>query len=442
MATEVTSSGSGLPPARAAHSSASDWFGQPRGLTVLFLTDMWEQFSFFGMRSLLVFYMVKQLLLAQEKASLIYGIYAAFVYFTPIVGGVVSDRWLGKRNSVVIGGSIMALGHFMMAFEPLFYVALATIALGNGLFLPSLPSQIGTLYSEDDPRRRSAYNFYYMGVNIGGFLAPLGCGTVGELYGWHWGFTVAGVGMITGLVIYLLGGRYLPRETSMRERRTAGRPVAARGAQGIWPRFALLAGIAGTAVVFRGAYEQVGNTLPLWIEHTHRTVGSFVIPMTWFQSINPLVVILLTPWLVAYWLRLARDGREPSSIVKMAIGAGVVAFSYVMLAGVAAWSDHTGTPATWLWLVAFFIVMTTGELYILPIGLGLFGRLAPEGFGATSIALWFFAAFAGNLAAGAAGATWSRLSAPQFFILIAVIAGVSGLLLLFFDRSVRKLADE
>ena len=161
------------------------WFGQPRGLTILFLTEMWEQFSYYGMRALLVYYMTKQLAVGQEKASFIYGIYTAVAYFTPIFGGMIADRWLGKRRAVIIGGSIMAAGHFMMTFEPLFYAALATIAIGNGLFLPSLPSQINDLYRADDPRRGWAYNVYYVGINIGGFLAPLVCGTLGEFYGWH-----------------------------------------------------------------------------------------------------------------------------------------------------------------------------------------------------------------------------------------------------------------
>ncbi len=157
---------------------------------------MWEIFSYYGMRTLLVYYMTKQLLFAQEKSSLIYGTYTALAYFTPILGGAISDRWLGKRRAVVIGASVMAAGHFMMAFEPLFFVALATIALGNGLFLPSLPSQINDLYSADDPRRGRAYNVYYVGINVGGFMAPLICGTLGELYGWHYGFGAAGVGML------------------------------------------------------------------------------------------------------------------------------------------------------------------------------------------------------------------------------------------------------
>jgi POT family proton-dependent oligopeptide transporter len=442
MSTPLSARDSQLSPAQGSQPAASDWFGQPRGLTVLFLTDMWEQFSYYGMRAILVYYMVKQLMLAQERASFIYGIYTAFVYFTPLVGGVVCDRWLGRRNSVIIGGSIMALGHFMMAFEPLFYFALATIALGNGLFLPSLPSQINGLYREDDPRRRSAYNFYYVGVNLGAFLAPFAVGTVGELYGWHWGFTIAGFGMITGLITYVLGGRHLPRESRDQRRSDTSSSLMARGPQGLWPRLALLGGIAGVVVVFRVAYEQVGNTLPLWIEHADRAVGSFVIPMTWFQSLNPMLVFLLTPWFVARWLRMAREGREPSSIFKMAIGAGIVALSYLMLAGVAAWSDSSGTPATWFWLLAFFIVMTAGELYILPIGLGLFGRLAPQGFSATTIALWFFAAFAGNLLAGAFGAMWSHLSAAQFFTVTGVVAGASGVLLLIFDRSIRRLSAD
>lgn len=410
-----------------------DWFGQPRGLTILFLTEMWEIFSYIGMRVLLVYYMTKQLAITQQNASLIYGAYTAFVYFTPIVGGIICDRWLGRRNSVLLGGSIMALGHFMMAFEPLFFVALATIGIGNGLFLPALPSQISGLYSHDDPRRKIAYNYYYLGVNVGGFLAPLVCGTVGEVFGWHWGFTLAGIGMVSGLVIYVLGGRYLPPEPP---RATAAPSPVGQHAHGsgMARRFALLAGICGMVVIFRTAYEQVGNTLPLWIEHVDRSVGASVIPMTWFQSLNPLLVVMLTPLFVARWVRHAREGHELSSIRKMAIGAGGVALAYLLLAAVAAWSGGGVVTEGWIWLIAFFVAMTAGELYILPIGLGLFGRLAPAGFAATTIALWFLAAFFGNLLAGAFGTLWSRMSPPQFFAATAAISALSGALLLAFNR--------
>jgi POT family proton-dependent oligopeptide transporter len=440
-------------------AAASEWFGQPRGLAVLFLTDMWEQFSYYGMRAILVYYMTKQLLLAQASASLIYGIYTAFVFFTPIVGGVISDRWMGRRNAVLLGGAIMALGHFLMAFEPSFYWALATIAIGNGLFLPSLPSQIDGLYAQDDPRRTFAYNFYYLGVNVGGFLAPFVVGTVGEIYGWHWGFTIAGIGMLLGLAIYIAGGKYLPIEKRIAEcldgyqvsampsesatNAPADSAVAAPTIPSSTPsrRFALLAGIAGVVMLFRATYEQVGNTLPLWIESTDRTIGGFVIPMTWFQSLNPMVVILVTPLLVWHWTRSARRGRATSSMQKMAIGAGIVAASYLALAGVAAWTEAQGIPAGWLWLMVFFSVMTLGELYILPIGLGLFGRLAPLGLSATAIATWFLAAFAGNFLAGALGTFWSRLPPAGFFVLAAALAGLAGTLLLTFDRPVRRAEE-
>ena len=292
-------------------TSERDWFGQPRGLTILFLTNMWEQFSYYGMRALLVYYMTKQLLLAQGSASVIYGAYTACAYFTPIIGGVIADRWLGKRRAIITGGSIMAAGHFMMTFEPLFYPALATIAIGNGLFLPSLPSQINDLYKRGDPRVGWAYNVYYVGINIGGFIAPLICGTLGELYGWHYGFAAAGVGMVAGLLIYIFGQPYLPEQG-----RRAPVVSVARASQVSSGKATvlLLAGIALSVTVFRGAYEQVGNTVALWTDTgVDRAAGTVTIPMTWFQSLNPLLVMLMTPPLLAYWRRRAeteRSGRK------------------------------------------------------------------------------------------------------------------------------------
>src|SRR5256885_2020468 len=234
-----------------AAPAPSNWFGQPRGLTILFLTNMWEQFSYYGMRALLVYYMTSTLLFGQEKASSIYGFYTAFAYFTPIIGGTIADRWLGKRRAVIIGASVMAAGHFMMASQPLFYPALATIALGNGLFLPTLPSQINDLYETGDPRRPWAYNVYYVGVNVGAFLAPLVCGFLGETYGWHYGFSAAGVGMLSGLLIYLYGQSYLPHGQSVA---AAVTPDIARSHRGR-DTFLLLLGIGLAVTVFRGAYE-------------------------------------------------------------------------------------------------------------------------------------------------------------------------------------------
>jgi len=411
----------------------SNWFGHPRGLTVLFLTEMWEMFSFFGMRAILVYYMIKHLDMSQEYASLVYGAYAAFVYFTPVFGGMLADRWLGKRNAVMIGGAAMALGHFMMSSDALFYPALTTIALGNGLFLPSLASQIEGLYRDGDTRSKSAYNIYYVGINLGGFLAPLVCGTLGEVYGWHWGFAAAGFGMLLSLAIYLAGRRYLPPEPARGAAMSAARPPMDRAAR---DRFALLIGIAAIVVVFRGAYEQNGNTIALWADTgiDRHLASGWVIPMTWFQSINSLAVFAFTPFLVARWARLARRGVETPLLGKMAFGAAVVGVSYGLLGVVAAWSDAHGTRASWLWLFGWFVLFTIGELYILPVGLALFGRLAPKGFRATSIATWFFAGFFGNLLAGALGTLWSVLSHAWFFALIGAVAGISASLLYMLGR--------
>ena len=427
----MSDAGAARPPATPEQT----WFGQPRGLTILFLTNMWETFSYYGMRALLVYYMTRTLLLEQETSSLIYGFYTAFAYFTPIIGGTIADRWLGKRRAVIAGATIMAAGHFMMAFEPAFYVALATIALGNGLFLPTLPSQINDLYSAGDPRRPWAYNVYYVGVNLGGFLAPLVCGTLGELYGWHWGFGAAGVGMLAGLAIYVAGAKYLPPEPPRGRAAALARPAPASGSGQVY--FLLLAvGLAVT--VFRGAYEQVGNTVALWAASgVDRAAGAFTIPMTWFQSLNPLLVILMTPALLARWKRRAAAGREHSPMQKMATGAAIVAAAYLLLAGA---SVLTGdAQASWLWLAGFFLIFTLGELYILPNGLGLFARLAPPRFGATTVAAWYLAIFTGSLTAGLVGTLWSAMSHAAFFVMLAVIAIAAAGLLLALDRPARRV---
>jgi POT family proton-dependent oligopeptide transporter len=408
------------------------WFGHPRGLTILFLTNMWEQFSYYGMRALLVYYMTKQLLMEQGASSLVYGIYTGCAYFTPLIGGLIADRLLGKKRAIVIGGSVMALGHFMMMFEPLFFVALATIAIGNGLFLPSLPSQIGDLYQRGDPRAGRAYNVYYVGVNIGGFLAPLVCGTLGETLGWHWGFGAAGIGMVTGLLVYLGGQRHLPAQTAPALRANPAAPSESLGRDTLW----LLFGLGAAVTVFRGAYEQIGNTVALWADSgVDKTAGGFAIPMTWFISLNPLCVMLMTPLLLAWWRRREAAGT-PLPTRRMATGALIVGASYLLLATLS-W-QAIDTDVHWQWLALFFVVLTFGELFILPTGLGLFARLAPRRLGATTVASWFLASFAGSVAAGLVGSLWTRMSHPSFFALLAGICGVAAIGLRLMDPLARK----
>ena len=413
------------------------WFGHPRGLTVLFLTNMWEQFSYYGMRAILVYYMTKQLLLAQGNSSIIYGIYTGVAYFTPLIGGFIADRFLGKKRAIIIGGSVMALGHFMMTLEPLFYVALATIAIGNGLFLPSLPSQIRDLYPPGDPRAGRAYNVYYVGVNIGGFLAMLVCGALGETFGWHWGFGAAGVGMVMGLSFYLLGQRYLPAQTPQPriEQPAAPRENMARDT------LLLLFGVGAAVAVFRSAYEQVGNTVALWSDAgVDKMVGHFTIPMTWFIAINPLCVMLMTPLLLAWWRKREAAGFTPLPTQRMATGALIVGSSYLLLAGLA-WT--AGNSAVhWQWFVLFWLVLTFGELFILPTGLGLFARLAPPRVGVTTVGSWFLATFAGNLASGLVGSLWSHMSHPVYFVLVAGICLFAAIGLRLMDARARLASEK
>lgn len=398
----------------------ADLLGHPRGLSVLFLTETWEKFSYYGMRAILIYYMTQTLLLPQAQASAIYGYYTAAAYVTPVLGGWVADRWLGRKAAVLAGGAIMALGHFMMASEALFFPALAAIAFGNGLFLPNLPAQISGLYAHEDPRRMAAYNVYYAGINLGAFLAPLVCGALGERLGWHWGFGAAGAGMVAALAIYVAGARWLPADrpasrTSTSLQRTTGLRA---------PLF-FLAAVIAAVVIFRAAYEQIGNTVAVFTqaEVDRSLTDGLDIPMAWFQALNPLFVFVLTPFLAVVWKAPA---AVSGSVRRMAAGAVVVALSYLLLA--LAGGAQAG-PAHWSWLVAFFLLITLGELLILPVGLGVFGRLSPAHQAGAMIAAWFFASAAGNLLAGQLGAVWSRTTPATFFILTAGVAAAAGALL-------------
>ena len=414
-------------------AGSTQWFGQPAGLTILFLTQMWEEFSYYGMRTLLVLYLTLGLHYSPVQASLIYGLYAGSAYFTPLIGGVIADRWLGHRRAVMIGGVIMALGHFAMAFPVLLFPALATIALGNGLFLPSLPGQIGDLYQADDPRRDAAYTVYYAGLNLGAVLAPLVCGFLGETWGWHYGFGAAGIGMLLGVRIYVGGWQHLPKGNLD--------VIAHPGPRREAPRQVLLLfAILAAVVLFRGAYEQAGNSIALWTAGAvdRHVAASLEIPATWFQALDPLFVLLLAPLIVR---RARRTGRSQNPARAMTAGALLTAGAFAFLSLVSLWSGRTGTPVHWLWLVSFFALYTWGELHVLPTGLAVFGRLAPAGRGAGSMGFWFSGIFVGNLLAGLLGTLSSRLGSTLFFAAIAVVAAASGLAFLLLVRPTGALVS-
>ena len=406
---------------------------------------MWERFSYYGMRALLVLYMVEYLLkpeiaggvlgLASLKralevlsgplgiqplASLIYGLYTGLVYLTPVLGGILADRWVGRTPMVIVGAMLMVAGHFMMAFEHLFLLALVLLILGNGAFKPNISTQVGDLYAPDDPRRDRAYSVFYVGINVGAFFSPLVCGALGENVGWHYGFASAGVGMAVGLAIYLAG---LPRLPKQQFRNT---PVAA-GKSATPELGKVLAGLLILllpSTLFWAAYEQQGNTIALWIEQTtDRRLDLLFwhgeLPASSFQAINPLMIFVFTPPLIACWSRWARVGREPSTIAKMAIGCVLLGAAYLVMAA-AAWSGAP-TSASMLWLLLYFAILTIGELYFSPISLSLVANLAPTMSRSTAMGIWLSTSFLGNIAAGFIGSFWSTLSHFSFFLLLAAL---------------------
>jgi len=449
----------------AASGASSELFGHPRGLTFLFATEMWERFSYYGMRALLVLYMVKHLLATeraeqvlgyttlsagletlfgplgvQPLASHIYGLYTGLVYLTPLLGGLIADRWLGQRRTVVIGAALMAAGHFMIAFEPLFLVALTTLILGNGAFKPNISTQVGGLYAPGDPRRDRAYSIFYVGINIGAFFSPLVAGTLGELYGWHYGFGAAGVGMTIGLLIYLWASPTLPPDELHKARSAAAEPQPL--SRDDWRAVIALLLLCIPVTLFWATYEQQGNTIALWADaQTDRTLNLLVttveIPVTWFQAFNPFMIFAFTPFVVTLWSWQARRGREPSTVTKMALGCFGVALANLILV-LAAWSAGGG-KASWLWLFWHFFVLTIGELYLSPIGLSLVSKVAPAKILSLMMGVWLATSFAGNLAAGYIGSFWSSMDKADFFLLIAAIAALAGAIIAAFNPLLRGL---
>lgn len=416
---------------------ARSLFGHPPGLTVLFLTQMWAEFSFFGLQALLVYYMTKHLGFDQSRSSLIYGIYGGAAFFSPFFGGLIADRWLGRTASVIIGGAMMMVGHFAMAFESMLFPALALVALGNGLFIPPLATQVGSLYADDDPRKAYAYSAYYMGINLGGLLAPLVCGTLGELYGWHWGFAAAGIGMGIGLVVYLTYLRLLPPEQA-RSRKDEARSIG--GTPIDRAKLKTLFLLVAMVVLFRVGYEQSGNVIALWVrDFTDRSVPLFgpgaAIPATWFQSINPLGIILLTPLLIRFWRSRGVAENLPSLLRRMSFGCVLAGLAMLVMVAAAAVSGPEGARVSSWWTIGYFVLLTLGELLVIPVGLTLVETLSPAAFAATAMGGWYIAKFLGSLLAGFMGAYWLKIPPSSFFAIGMVAPLLAAVCLYLMARS-------
>jgi POT family proton-dependent oligopeptide transporter len=444
---------------RSQSGAREEIFGHPRGLAYLFTTEMWERFSYYGMRALLVLYMIKYLftpqssaevlglasfkhglefvfgpLAPQPLASQIYGFYTGLVYLTPIFGGLVADRVLGQRRTVIIGATLMAIGHFMMAFEHLFLVALGFLILGNGAFKPNISTQVGSLYPPGDRRRDRAFSIFYVGINLGAFLAPLVCGTLGEELGWHYGFTAAGLGMTIGLIIYLAATPHLPRD-AFEKRAVPGAALDAKA----WQSIAALLLLFVPVSLFWATYEQQGNTITLWADQfTDRHFPGGEIPVTWFQAFNPFMIFAFTPFIVALWRWQGKS--EPATSTKLAMGCLINALAYLVMVA-AAWRAGDG-KASWLWLFFYFVVITVGELYLSPTSLSLVTKIAPKTLLSMMMGVWLATSFVGGFLAGYLGTFWSTMDKVNFFLMLALISSAAGVAIMLLRRPLRSVLQD
>ncbi len=432
-----------------------DFLGHPRGLWYLAFTEAWERFSYYGMQSLLVLYMVNYLLKpgriehvaafatfrklyggldGQALASAIFGTYAAAVYLTPIFGGFLADRLLGRRRTVLLGALIMAAGHFLMAFEPAFLFALLCLVIGVGMFKGNIASQVGSLYGPEDLRRADAFQIFYLGINAGVILSPLIVGTLGETVGWHYGFTAAGVGMLLAIVIYLFGQKYL--RASDNAPRTGVDPTAmvprARLTASEWRAVLALVLLIPVLAVAIVPNNQIFNAYLVWGDKQFDLVFmGKKLPTTWLVTLDAIVSVSFLAIVAIFYRWYGKRHREPDEITKIIIGSGFSIAGAMCLVTAAA-TQGTGQKIGLFWPVAFHFLNSIAFAHLLPVSLALFARLAPKAINATIIGLYYLAFFAANTMVGWIGGYLEKWPTTNFWLLHAGCAAGSGLCFILF----------
>lgn len=435
------------------------FLGHPRGLYVLFFAEMWERFSYYGMRALLIFYLVQHWLFSDAQASVIYGAYTALVYITPVIGGYLADRYLGQRKAVLFGAVLLTFGHFLMAFEGdggqqgaainIFWLALSFIIVGSGFLKANISVIVGQLYARTDIRRDPAYTIFYVGINLGAALGAIVAGWLGQTYGWAYGFGAAGFGMLAGLIVFIWGkplllGRGESTNPERLTQRTMGitfewllylLSFLSVGLVWVLIQYQALVGgllmIAGAilvgyvfytavfklpkhdrdriiaamylifgSILFWALFEQTGSSLNLYTDRSvDRVIFGIDVPASVFQSINAIYIVLLGPVFAILWLMLAKRGWEPSAPAKFGLGVIQLGAGFlVLVAGAAAAGSGNLTPVVFIFLI--YLLHTTGELCLSPVGLSAMNRLAPAHLASLIMGTWFFAAATGNFAAG------------------------------------------
>ena len=484
-------------PAGAATAAS---VAQPKGLAVIFLTEMWERFSYYGMRALLVLYLVHSLNYSDVQAQALYGTYIGLVYVTPLIGGWIADRWLGMRLSAVIGAIVMMLGHFAMAVPSLLHLALGLLIIGNGFFKPNTSSMVGELYDgPHDKRRDGGYTIFYMGINLGAFFSPFVCGTLGEKVGWHYGFAAAGVGMALG-TITLLGFQHLLGKSGLRANQqpigaknvpviaifTAASIALVYGVLAVWPMIEQLfagssvwvKGIAGLvfiaaalwlptriagkkadstpltsaewkrviaicvvvifSIAFWMGFEQAGGSMNLFADKlTDRIVFGWEIPASWFQSINPVLILLMAPFFSMLWTAINRSKFTLPDSAKQSFGLMFLGLGFVvMYAGQGRADMHVLVSPLWLFFAYF--LHTVGELMLSPVGLALTSRAAPVRMGALLMGVWMLSSSVGGKLAGSLGALMDGTGIQPYLFLTMTSIG-AGIVLLLLTPILHKM---
>jgi POT family proton-dependent oligopeptide transporter len=460
----------------------------PKGLQVLFFTEMWERFSYYGMRALLVLYLVNSLNLSESNALHIYAVYTGLVYLTPIFGGYLADRFLGPQKAIFIGGITMILGHFLMAFPDHLYLAMGLLIIGNGYFKPNISTLLGSLYKKNDIRRDSGFSFFYVGINLGAFLAPITIGLIGETVDWHYGFAIAGVGMTLGLIQFGFGQKHLIKEDFSKKTKllnlrdwTLITVLSALNIPMILLFLALnnifiiyfyeiLCGLIALTIIlklkkgqrkkytyddlkkisyisllsvfvifFWIGFEQAGGSLTLYANsNIDRTIFGLLIPASFFQAVNPMIIILLGPFIAKLWLKIDKSNYSISTAKKMGFGLILLGSGFLLLTFAS--NSNTIIISFW-WLIAVYFLHTLGELCLSPIGLSMVTRVSPKKLASLMMGFWFLSSAVANYMAGKLPLILNSLNINLFGFL-TLTSFSSGLLLILIAPFIEKLINK
>jgi POT family proton-dependent oligopeptide transporter len=426
-------------------------FGHPVGLYVLFFTEMWERFSYYGMRAILVLYLVAQatgdnpgLGWTNGEALALYGWYTMLVYVASIPGGWIADKFLGQKQSVLYGGILLVAGHSILAVEQLwaFYTGLGLIIAGVGMLKPNISTMVGGLYKQGDIRRDKGFTIFYIGINVGAFLSSLIVGYVGEVHGWHYGFGLAGIGMAAGLIQYLAGlkylkqvGNFLGASENKIEKEAMNRPLTSVEQDRVIVLFISFL----LVIVFWGAFEQAGGLMNIYAsEKTNRMLMGWEVPASWFQSLNAMFIIFLGTSVAAYWAKRKLKGKLSTGLFKMIVGLIIMGTGFFFMTAASMEFESEGASAMY-WLVLAYLFHTVGELCISPVALSYITKLAPVKYASLMMGVYFAMTGFGNKLAGLLGEASEKLGELTIFTGIAVFCVSFGLLVMVFRNKLEKL---